>query len=80
MHDALACGRRFHTFNVVDGFNRESLLIEIALNPPALRVIRVLDRLGANRGYPMDNSPEFISLAPAEWAEITRFLSAQKAE
>ncbi|ETJ43727.1 hypothetical protein Q604_UNBC02255G0001, partial [human gut metagenome] len=21
MHDALACGRRFHTFNVVDGFN-----------------------------------------------------------
>jgi putative transposase len=33
----------------------------------------VLDRVAANRGYPvmlrMDNGPEFISLALAEWAE-----------
>ncbi|EDA1367227.1 TPA: integrase core domain-containing protein, partial [Salmonella enterica] len=33
----------------------------------------VLDRIAANRGYPvmlrMDNGPEFISLALAEWAE-----------
>lgn len=75
MHDALACGCRFHTLNVVDGFNREALSIEIALNPPALRVIHVLDRLGANRGYPMDNNLEFISLALAEWAEILKLPS-----
>ena len=73
MHDALVCGRRFRTFNVVDDFNREALSIEIDLNLPALRVVRVLDRIAANRGYPvmlrMDNGPEFISLALAEWAE-----------
>ncbi|WP_370609737.1 IS3 family transposase [Citrobacter portucalensis] len=73
MHDALVCGRRFRTFNVVDDFNREALSIEIDLNLPALRVVRVLDRIAANRGYPvmlrMDNGPEFISLVLAEWAE-----------
>ena len=74
MHDALACGRRFRTFNVVDDFNREALSIAIELNLSALRVVRVLDRSAVNRGYPvmlrMDNGPEFISLALAEWAEI----------
>ena len=74
MHDALACGRHFRTFNVIDDFNREALSIEIDLNLPSLRVVRVLDRIAANRAYPvmlrMDNGPEFISLALAEWAEI----------
>jgi putative transposase len=40
MHDALVCGRRFRTFNVVDDFNREALAIEIDLNIPAQRVVR----------------------------------------
>lgn len=61
MHDALVCGRRFRTFNVVDDFNREALSIEIDLNLPALRGYPVMLR--------MDNGPEFISLALAEWAE-----------
>ena len=73
MHDALVSGRRFRTFNVVDDFNREALAIEIDLNIPAQRVIRVLDRIVAHRGYPlklrMDNGPEFISLTLAQWAE-----------
>lgn len=73
MHDALICGRRFRTFNVVDDFNREALLIEIDLNLLAQRVDRVLDRIAANRGYPamlrMDNGPEFISLILVDWAE-----------
>ncbi len=73
MHDALVCDHRFRTFNVVDDFNREALSIEIDLNLPALRMVRVLERIAANRGYPvmlrMDNGPEFISLALAEWAE-----------
>ena len=46
MHDALVCGRRFRMFNVVDDFNREALSIEIDLNLPAQRVVRVLDRIG----------------------------------
>lgn len=73
MHDALTCGRRFRTFNVVDDYNREALAIEIYLNLPAQRVIRVLERIVASRGYPvmlrMDNGPEFISLTLADWAE-----------
>lgn len=73
MHDALICGRRFRTFNVVDDFNREAPAIEIDLNIPAQRVVRVLDRIVANRGYPlkmwMDNGPELVSLALAQWVE-----------
>lgn len=73
MHDALVCGRRLRTFNVVDEFNREALAIEIDLNIPAQRVVRVLDRIVANRGYPlkmrMENGPELVSLTLAQWAE-----------
>ncbi len=73
MYDALVCGRRFRTFNVVDDFNREALAIEINRNIPAQRIIRVLDRIVANRGYPlkmrMDNGPELVSRALAQWAE-----------
>ncbi len=67
------CGRRFRTFNIVDDFNREALAIEIDLSLPAARVIRVLERVSLFRGYPeklrVDNGPEFISLALADWAE-----------
>ncbi|HEJ7891044.1 TPA: IS3 family transposase [Serratia liquefaciens] len=73
MHHALVCGRRFRTFNVMDDFNREVLTIEIDLNIPAQRVVRVLERIVANRGYPlkmrMDNGPELVSLTLAQWAE-----------
>jgi putative transposase len=73
MSDSLFCGRRFRTFNVVDDFNREALAIEIDLSLPSQRVIRVLERIIASRGYPtqlrMDNGPEFVSTALAEWAE-----------
>ncbi|MCP0914258.1 IS3 family transposase [Legionella sp. 27cVA30] len=73
MSDALTCGRRFRTFNVVDDFNREALAIEVELSLPAQRVTRVLDSIAANRGYPaklrLDNGPEFISLVLADWAE-----------
>ena len=60
MYDALVCGRSSWTFNVVDDFNREALAIEIDLNISAQRVIRVLNRIVANCGYPM---------VLAQWAE-----------
>lgn len=73
MHNALVCGRRFRNFNVVDDFNREALAIEIDLNIPAPRVIRVLYRAVASRGYPlkmrMNNGPQLVSLALAQCAE-----------
>ena len=71
--DALWSGRRFRTFNVLDDFNREALAIDVDLNLPAVRVIRTLERTAVWRVYPqqlrMDNDPEFIALATAEWAE-----------
>lgn len=73
MSDALWDGPRFRTFNVVDDFNREALAIVIDFNLPAARVVRELDRIAATRGYPLklriDNGPEFIAVALAEWAE-----------
>lgn len=58
---------------MVDDFNREALAIKIDLNIPAQRVIRVLDRIVASRGYPpkmrMDNWPELALVALAQWAE-----------
>lgn len=73
MSDSLMCGRRFRTFNVVDDFNREALIIEIDLSLPTQRVIRALERVIAWRGCPeklrMDNGPEFVSTVLAEWAE-----------
>lgn len=73
MSDALWCGRRFRTFNVVDDFNREALCVEVDLNLPAARVIRALERIAAWRGYPaklrMDNGPEFIAVSLADWAQ-----------
>ena len=73
MSDTLRDGRRFRTFNVLDDFHREALAIEVDLNLPAPRVIRVLDNIATRRGYPeklrCDNGPEFVSIALAGWAE-----------
>jgi len=53
--------------------NPAPLAIEIDLNIPAQRVVRVQGRIVVNRGYPlkmrMDNGPELVSLALAQWAE-----------
>lgn len=73
MSDALADGRRFRTFNVIDDHRRAGLEIEIGLNIGSRSVIRVLDRLAELHGPPrrlrLDNGPEFTSLAVADWAE-----------
>jgi putative transposase len=59
------------TFNVIDDFSPDALAAEVDLNLPAARVIRMLERIAAWRGYPgklrVDNGPEFIALA--EWAK-----------
>ncbi len=72
MHDALYCGRRFRTLNVIDEANRECLAIEVGTSIPSARLIRVLNRLincyGAPEAIRLDNGPEMVSLAFTEWA------------
>src|SRR5690606_31940860 len=72
MHDALYCGRRFRTLNVIDEANRECLAIEVGTSIPSARLIRVLNRLVDYYGPPdairLDNGPEMVSGAFTEWA------------
>lgn len=71
MSDALYCGRRFRTLNVLDEGVREVLGIEIDTSLSAERVVRVMDQIANWRGYPQemrcDNGPEFISQAFMDW-------------
>jgi putative transposase len=73
MSDSFAGGRKFRTLNIIDDFNREVLWIEVDTSLPAERVIRTLEMIAAERGYPvkirMDNGPELISSALANWAK-----------
>ena len=73
MSDALMDGRKFRLLNVMDDFNRESLAIEVDTSLPSLRVVRVLERIIADRGQPAcirtDNGPEFISHKLRDWCE-----------
>lgn len=73
MSDGLANGRRFRTFNVIDDFAREGLEIEIDTSITGERVVRVLERIGLERGAApkrlrLDNGPEMISSALEDWA------------
>jgi len=61
MSDALACGKRFRTFNVIDDFNREALHIEIDTSISSARLVRVFEQLQKEHGLPKtlrtDNVP-----------------------
>jgi putative transposase len=71
-HDQLASGRKFRTLNLMDGFTRESPRIEVDTSLPGLRVVRVLEEVAGERGYPqaiqVDNGPEFVSRVVDQWA------------
>jgi putative transposase len=70
--DALAWGRRFRLFTVVDLFTREAPAIEADTSLPGERVVRVLARVAAERGTPaeivLDNGPELAGKAVDQWA------------
>lgn len=72
MHDALANGRAFRTFNVLDDYNREGLGIEVDFGLPSGRITRVLDQIIEWRGKPMairsDNGSEMCSAEFQTWA------------
>nr|UNJ79565.1 Transposase [Providencia sp.] len=73
MHDSLYCGKPFRTLNLIDEGTRECLEIEIDTSLPAERVIRVLERLKAERGLPkqirVDNGSELISVNLLNYGE-----------
>lgn len=73
MSDVLLCGDKFRTFNVIDDYNREGLLVEPSTSLPAGRIINLLDQKAIFRGYPdmirVDNGPEFRSTTFIEWAK-----------
>jgi putative transposase len=70
--DALAGGRRFRTLNLMDGFHREALEIEVDTSLPGARVVRVLEELKARGRKPrhiiIDNGTEFTSQVLDRWA------------
>jgi len=70
--DSLASGRKFRTLNLMDGYTREALCIEVDTSLPGLRVVQVLERVAEERGLPeaiqVDNGPEFISRVVDQWA------------
>ncbi|WP_244669430.1 IS3 family transposase, partial [Xanthomonas phaseoli] len=74
MSDALACGRRFRTFNVVDDFNREVLHIEVDTSINSHRLVRVFEQIKHDHGLPQvvrsDNGPEFLGDAFTSWLKV----------
>lgn len=73
MSDALACGRRFRTLNVVDDFNREAVRIEFDTSINSHRLVRVFEQLKRDHGLPQvlrsDNSPKFLGEAFTIWTK-----------
>jgi len=71
MSDTLYSGRRIRVLNVLDEGTREALDIVIDTSLPAVRLVRVMERLKEWRGLPgairCDNGPEFTSLGFVEW-------------
>jgi transposase InsO family protein len=60
-------GRRIRCLAIVDDFSKESVAIEVDTSLSGSRMARVLDPLAKQRGLPpvipVDNGPEFTSLA-----------------
>jgi putative transposase len=69
--DCLDDGRRFRVFNVEDQFTRAGLCTEVDTSLPGSRIVRVLERLVAERGKPgmivSDNGTELTGNAMLKW-------------
>lgn len=70
--DQLADGRSIQTLNVLDGFNREGLWIEVDFSLPAERVVRSPNQAIEWRGKPqairVNNGLEYVSGILIKWA------------
>jgi putative transposase len=73
--DTLANGRTIKMLNVIDEFTREALAIEVDPSIDADKVVEVLDRITVERGgapvyLRMDNGPELVAHALADWCRF----------
>jgi putative transposase len=68
----LGTGRKLRTLSIEDAYTREMLAIEVDTSLPALRVVRVLEKLRLERGLPerivIDHGTEFTSKPLDQWA------------
>ena len=73
MHDQLADGRKIRLLNVIDGYNRQALAMEVDLSLPAQRVVRVLNQIIAWRGKPKaircDNGADYTGHVLQQWTK-----------
>jgi len=72
--DQTANGRTLKILNVIDEFTMEALATEVDRSIDADHVVRVLDKIAGERGYPeylrFDNRPEFVAFAIADWCRF----------
>lgn len=71
VHDGCANGQKLKLLTVTDEFTRESLSVEVETRLRGKGVVKVLERLFAERGAPQavrsDNGPEFVAKAVKSW-------------
>jgi putative transposase len=72
MADQLFQGKRFRILTLVDNFSRESLALRASDRFRGDDVVKVLEAVSAQRGWPqtirVDNGPEFVSKSLDWWA------------
>ncbi|GAC1422161.1 MAG: hypothetical protein NVSMB64_30660 [Candidatus Velthaea sp.] len=71
VHDTLANGRQIRVLTLMDDFTREALAVGVDFMLPTLRVLRIFDAIGGERGLPetirFDHGPQFTSIAMLRW-------------
>lgn len=72
VHDSLWNGRKLRNLTLVDVYTKEALAIYVDTSISGHGVVRCLDRVSKERGYPrvitVDNGPEFRSKVLDRWA------------
>jgi putative transposase len=72
LSDYLFHGRKFRTLTLIDEFSKWSFAVDPAFSYPSISVVRTLDDVAHEHGFPhvlrVDNGPEFIASALEQWS------------
>jgi putative transposase len=78
IEDRLMDGRKLKTYTLIDEYTKESLAIEMDTSLGGQRVVQILERVSALRGYPKsirsDNGPEFTGKALFGWSDTNKVI------